>query len=171
MEMNFDLEEAVEVLSATPGTLRSLLGRLSADWTEAAESTGEWRAYDVVGHLIHGEETDWIPRARLIIEQGAERTFVAFDRFAQFDRSEGNRWANCSMSLRNVSKGSGSGLRYRDSRSPRNGGCGQKMATAFLLIGRRRSQTNQFRSIGIFVFSGRISGKLQLTGLLSVLTL
>ena len=137
MEMNFDLEQAIEVLSATPGTLRSLLGRLSADWTagdhpvretrppllkpggepdaadhpvretrppllkpggelEAAtfplageETKAEWQPYDVVGHLIHGEETDWIPRARIILEQGEDRTFVPFDRFAQFERSEG----------------------------------------------------------------------------------
>ncbi|MBC7899085.1 MAG: DinB family protein [Saprospiraceae bacterium] len=107
--MRFDLEQAVEVLSATPGTLRSLLGRLSADsisdttpsddhpvrearsplLKSGGELRTEWRAYDVVGHLIHGEETDWIPRARIIIEQGADRTFEAFDRFAQFERSRG----------------------------------------------------------------------------------
>ncbi|MEJ7847633.1 MAG: DinB family protein [Pyrinomonadaceae bacterium] len=87
--MRFDIEQSIEVLSATPGTLRSLLGCLSADWTDAAGSEGEWRPFDVIGHLIHGEETDWIPRARLIFEQGAERTFVPFDRFAQFELSEG----------------------------------------------------------------------------------
>lgn len=87
--MTFDLGEAIEVLSVTPDTLRSLLGRLSANWTGAAGSAGEWQVYDVVGHLIHGEQTDWIPRARLILEHGVERTFVPFNRFAQFEQSDG----------------------------------------------------------------------------------
>lgn len=86
--MRFDLEQAIEVLSATPVTLRSLIAQLSADWTESAVQADEWRAFDVIGHLIHGEETDWIPRAGIIIDQSSERTFVAFDRFAQFERSE-----------------------------------------------------------------------------------
>ena len=92
--MQFTVERAIELLSATPATLRSLLGNLSRDWTsiEGSNSSGQngqWGPFDVVGHLIHGEETDWIPRARMLLEQGENRTFVPFDRFAQFERSEG----------------------------------------------------------------------------------
>ena len=113
------MENAIEVLSATPQTLRSLLGSLSDNWTTPISDFGSrisdfgaagsqeeehlkeipnpqseipnrgWAAFDVVGHLIHGEETDWIPRARIILEQGEDRTFVPFDRFAQFEKSKG----------------------------------------------------------------------------------
>ena len=104
--MRFSVEKSIEVLSATPGTLRSLLAGLSNDWTGTLPSDADasaegnrtpqsdtpnraWDAFDVVGHLIHGEETDWIPRARIILEQGDDRTFVPFDRFAQFEKSRG----------------------------------------------------------------------------------
>jgi hypothetical protein len=87
--MKFEIENAVAILSATPGTLRALLGGLSDGWTSSSDNSDSWQAFDVVGHLIHGEETDWIPRARIILEQGENRTFVPFDRFAQFDNSKG----------------------------------------------------------------------------------
>ena len=87
--MKFEIENAVAVLSATPGTLRAFLGGLSDGWTSSSDNSDSWQAFDVVGHLIHGEETDWIPRARIILEQGENRTFVPFDRFAQFDNSKG----------------------------------------------------------------------------------
>ena len=87
--MKFEIENAVAVLSATPGTLRALLGGLSDRWTSSSDNSDSWQAFDVVGHLIHGEETDWITRARIILEQGENRTFVPFDRFAQFDNSKG----------------------------------------------------------------------------------
>ena len=88
-QLNFDLEQAIEILSATPGTLQKLLGDLSSDWTTSGGTESEWQPYDVIGHLIQGEETDWIPRARIILEPGVGRTFVPFDRFAQFERSKG----------------------------------------------------------------------------------
>lgn len=94
--MEFEISKAIEVLSATPPTLRSLLGNLSEEWVgpeiqnpNSKIQNAEWRPYDVIGHLIHGEETDWIPRARIILAQGEDRTFVPFDRFAQFDNSKG----------------------------------------------------------------------------------
>lgn len=62
-------------------------GDLSDEWT--ASRGDAWQAFDVVGHLIHGEETDWIPRARIILDQGEDRTFVPFDRFAQDEKSKG----------------------------------------------------------------------------------
>ncbi len=93
--MKFTLEQTIEVLDSTPSVLQSLLGSLSGEWTSEdgpavpREPGTGWQPFDVVGHLIHGEVTDWIPRARIILDQGAERTFVPFDRFAQFEISKG----------------------------------------------------------------------------------
>jgi hypothetical protein len=91
--MNFDISYSIEVLSATPPTLNSLLGKLSEEWTlpdpKSVIPNRPWVAFDVVGHLIHGEETDWIPRARIILAQDESRTFVPFDRFAQLENSKG----------------------------------------------------------------------------------
>ena len=82
-------DAAIGVLERTPPTLRALLGGLSDDWTSAGGHEEEWGPFDVVGHLIFGEETDWIPRARIILEYGDSRPFVPFDRFAQFQRFKG----------------------------------------------------------------------------------
>ena len=82
-------EHAIEVLSQTPATLRALLQNLSDPWTHINVGEETWSAYDVVGHLIHGEETDWIPRAKIILQHGPSRPFEPFDRFAQFEQSKG----------------------------------------------------------------------------------
>ena len=87
--MNFVLDTGIEVLRRTPATLRALLADLPADWTAATEGPDTWSPYDIVGHLIHGERTDWIPRARIILEQGPSRRFEPYDRFAQFRESKG----------------------------------------------------------------------------------
>jgi hypothetical protein len=87
--MNFQIEQAVEVLSQTPAVLNSLLGNLSAEWTTEKEDAESWSAFDIAGHFIHGEETDWIPRAEIILAQGESPIFEPFDRFAQFERSNG----------------------------------------------------------------------------------
>ncbi len=82
-------EHAIEVLSQTPATLRALLQNLSDPWIRINLGQETWSAYDVVGHLIHGEETDWIPRANIILQHGSSRPFEPFDRFAQFEQSQG----------------------------------------------------------------------------------
>lgn len=87
--MKFELEKAIEILSQTPETVKTLLGDLSEDWTRSDGNTTSWSPFDIVGHYIHGEETDWIPRARIILAQGENKTFVPFDRLAQFERSKG----------------------------------------------------------------------------------
>ena len=87
--MKFQIEKAVEMLSQTPATVKSLLGNLSGDWIENAPESENWSPFDIVGHLIHGEETDWIPRAEVILAQGENLTFEPFDRFAQFEKSKG----------------------------------------------------------------------------------
>jgi len=87
--MKFQLEQALEILEKTPETLRSMLGNLSDEWTESFDNKEDWSAFDIVGHYIHAEETDWIPRAEIILKQGANPTFEPFDRFAQFELSKG----------------------------------------------------------------------------------
>ena len=87
--MDFELSAGIAVLQRTPATLRAMLDGLPADWTAATEGPETWSPYDVVGHLIHGERTDWIPRARIILEQGPNRRFEPYDRFAQFRESQG----------------------------------------------------------------------------------
>ena len=87
--MEFRLDDAVEILSRTPNTLNTLLRDLPEPWILANEGTGTWSAFDVLGHLIHGEETDWVPRVKIILEHGDSRTFEPFDRFAQFEKSKG----------------------------------------------------------------------------------
>jgi hypothetical protein len=87
--MKFELEKAIEILVQTPKTVKAVLGDLSDDWTETDGNTESWTPFDIVGHYIHGEETDWIPRAEIILAQGENMTFVPFDRLAQFERSRG----------------------------------------------------------------------------------
>jgi hypothetical protein len=83
------VDEAVAILSRTPGTLDAMLRGLPEGWLVAHEGEETWSPFDVVGHLIHGERTDWIPRARIILEHGESRAFEKFDRFAQFESSVG----------------------------------------------------------------------------------
>ena len=79
--MDFDLINAQAVLQRTPAVLRHLLADLPGDWTSSNEGPDSWSPFDVVGHLIDGEETDWIPRARIILHQGENLRFEPFDRF------------------------------------------------------------------------------------------
>ena len=87
--MEFYLAQALPVLERTPVVLRTLLADLPSEWTDANEGPDTWSPFDVIGHLIQGERTDWIPRARIILEEGRSRAFEPFDRFAQFRDSEG----------------------------------------------------------------------------------
>ncbi len=86
--MEFDLAAGLAVLERTPATLRTLLAGLPSAWTDATEGPDTWSPHVIVGHLIHGERTDWIPRAEQILAQrGAP--FAPYDRWAQFRESEG----------------------------------------------------------------------------------
>jgi uncharacterized damage-inducible protein DinB len=87
--VDFSLDEAVPVLRQTPAVLRAWLGELPDSWTASNEGGDTWSPYDIVGHLIHGERTDWIPRAELLLTHGESRPFTPFDRFAQFQESRG----------------------------------------------------------------------------------
>lgn len=92
----FNLQDTIQILERTPSVLKTLLAGLPDHWTMQNEGGETWSPYDVVGHFIHGEKTDWIPRARLILsgEEGNLNTFISFDRFAQFDNSKGKTLAD-----------------------------------------------------------------------------
>jgi hypothetical protein len=85
----FNLAEAVAVLTRTPASLDALLRGLPNIWTRNNEGKDSWSAFDIVGHLIVGERTDWMPRVRIILENGEARPFDPFDRFAQLNQSQG----------------------------------------------------------------------------------
>jgi hypothetical protein len=85
--MKFDLALALPVLERTPQALDSLLRDLPAEWTTASEGAEAWSPFDVVGHLIDGEEADWIPRARIILSDATDRRFEPFDRFRHLSRN------------------------------------------------------------------------------------
>jgi hypothetical protein len=87
--MTFDLNQCLDLLERTPAVLDRLLRGLGDDWTRGNEGPDTWSPYDVVGHLIHGERTDWMARMDVILGDGPDRTFVPFDRFAQFEESKG----------------------------------------------------------------------------------
>jgi hypothetical protein len=92
--MTFNLNTGVEILQRTPNTLRAMLAGLAPEWTDATEGPETWSPYVIVGHLIHGERTDWIPRAEIILAQGPDRRFTPYDRFAQFRESQGKSLAD-----------------------------------------------------------------------------
>lgn len=87
--MVFELDQAIEVLSRTPKTLKELLEGLPSEWIFQNVGPETWSPFDIVGHLIHGERTDWIPRAKIILKHGESQAFDPFDRVAQFEASKG----------------------------------------------------------------------------------
>lgn len=87
--MKFQIEKAIEILSNTPQTVKSMLENLSDEWTASEDNKDDWSPFDVIGHYIYCEEIDWIPRAEIILRKGENRTFEPFDRFAQFEISKG----------------------------------------------------------------------------------
>jgi hypothetical protein len=87
--MDFDLDQSLAVLQRSPATLRALLEGLEEPWARGTEGPETFSPFDVVGHLIDGEETDWIPRARIILAQGPSRRFEPYDRFRHRARNAG----------------------------------------------------------------------------------
>ena len=87
--MPYVLDDAIQLLRRTPDALAAMLSGLPDRWTRTTEGPGTWSPFDVLGHLIHGEKTDWVPRAQSILEHGESKVFVPFDRFAQFEDSRG----------------------------------------------------------------------------------
>jgi hypothetical protein len=87
--MTFELERSVDVLQRTPAVLTALLGGLSDFWGRSNYGEATFSPFDVVGHLVHGERSNWMTRARVILERGEATPFPAFDRYAMFEASKG----------------------------------------------------------------------------------
>lgn len=87
--MDFALDHSIEVLARTPPTLLSMLHGIDQSWIRGTEGPETFSPFDVVGHLIDGEETDWIPRARIILARGENLTFEPYDRFRHWKRNAG----------------------------------------------------------------------------------
>lgn len=87
--MNFTFDEALPVLRRTPSVVRALLWDIPEPWARGTEGPDTWSPFDIVGHLIHGERTDWMARTEILLAHGEARPFTPFDRFAQFEASRG----------------------------------------------------------------------------------
>jgi len=87
--MQFTHQKSIEILERTPEVFRTLLSGLSDEWIVNNEGPETFSPYDVIGHLIHGEKTDWVTRAKIILEFGLSKPFTPWDRFAQYDESKG----------------------------------------------------------------------------------
>lgn len=85
--MNFNLDEAIEVLERTPQALESLLTGLSNGWLQNNEGDGTWHAIEVIEHLIEAEKTNWLPRLEIILQEGERKPFAPFDRFAHLQET------------------------------------------------------------------------------------
>jgi hypothetical protein len=87
--MQHNLENTISLLTRTPAALSALLGDLPETWTMRNEGENTWSAFDVVGHLIHGERSDWMPRAKIVLQFGETQAFEPFDRWGHVQESEG----------------------------------------------------------------------------------
>ncbi len=87
--MQFDLKKSADILERTPAVLKALLTGLDAGWIMNNEGPNTFSPYDVIGHLVHGERTDWVVRAKIILEFETTRPFEPWDRFAQYELSKG----------------------------------------------------------------------------------
>lgn len=87
--MQYNLPQAITILERTPAVLRTYLYDLPTEWTSPNEGPDTWSPFDIIGHLIHGEQEDWLKRTNLILSDNEDKTFEPFDRFAQFELSKG----------------------------------------------------------------------------------
>jgi hypothetical protein len=87
--VDFTFEDALPVLRRTPATIDAWLRDLPDQWTRANEGSSTWSPFDVVGHLIHAERADWMPRVEHILRHGDARPFPVFDREGMFEASKG----------------------------------------------------------------------------------
>ena len=99
--MKFDMNKSIEILTNTPGVLESLLDGLSDEWLHSNEGMDTWSPYDIIGHLIHAERTDWMERMDIILNRD-DKHFRPFDRFAQFTESEGKSLSDLLIEFREL---------------------------------------------------------------------
>lgn len=87
--MTFDLYKSIEILTRTPYVLEALLNGLNDEWLMSNEGGDTWSPFTIIGHLIHGEKTDWVIRMEIILSDAPDKHFIPFDRSAQFEASKG----------------------------------------------------------------------------------
>lgn len=100
--MGFNYKKSLEILYRTPDVLEQLLSGLSLDWYSHNEGENTWSPYDILGHLIHGEKTDWLERTEIILSTAADKTFIPFDRFAQMGGSNEKPMATLLQEFREL---------------------------------------------------------------------
>lgn len=96
--MEYKLNEALEILKRTPSVVATMTKGLEDHWIYSNEGEDSWSSFDIVGHLIHGEKTDWITRVKVILFE-KDKTFTPFDRFAQFEDSKGKSLSELLMTF------------------------------------------------------------------------
>ncbi len=111
--MKFSIGKSIEILQRTPDTLDAMLANVSSEWTTTNEGEGTWSVYDIVGHLIQGEKTDWIPRMEIILSKKSDKHFQPFDRNAQFRESQGKSLGDLLREFRRLRKKNVQFLRSR----------------------------------------------------------
>jgi hypothetical protein len=87
--MKFNLNKSIQILERTPKVLNAYLKDLDKDWVYNNEGENTWSPFDIVGHLVHGEKTDWITRTKILLKNNPKLKFDSFDRFAQIETSKG----------------------------------------------------------------------------------
>lgn len=102
--MKYQIKKAIEILEQTPDALTNLLSNLSDEWILNNEGKNTWSPFDIVGHLIHGEETDWITRTKIILSEDEDKNFQPFDRFAQNERFKNNSLKELLILFKNLRK-------------------------------------------------------------------
>ncbi|MCB0523607.1 MAG: DinB family protein [Saprospiraceae bacterium] len=100
--MDFNLNKSIEILERTPAVLEQLLSGLSDSWLHTNEGPDTWSPFDVLGHLIHGEKTDWIPRMEIILSSNLDKHFEPFDRFAQMNSQKQRSLAELLLEFRTL---------------------------------------------------------------------
>jgi len=102
--MNFNITKSVEILERTPIVLESMLSELSGSWIKTNEGENTWSPYDILGHLIFGEKTDWIVRIKIILSQSENKMFEPFDRFAQLKEKQDKNISELVAEFKNLRK-------------------------------------------------------------------
>jgi uncharacterized damage-inducible protein DinB len=102
--MNFSLDKTIEILEKTPDAISQLTHGLSTAWIKTNEGENTWSVFDVVGHLLHGDKTDWINRIKIILSESGDKHFEPFDRFAQFETSKGKTCEQLVNEFRTIRK-------------------------------------------------------------------
>jgi DinB superfamily len=100
--MDFSINKSIEILERTPSVLKQLTNNLSADWITNNEGGETWSVFDVIGHLVHGDKTDWMTRIEIILSKGTEKAFKSFDRFAQLEESKGKSLEQLLNEFKNI---------------------------------------------------------------------